>query len=201
MPTFLPADADLPAHTAHAKFTSPASFHAPASTADSHGLIDQIAYCSVATPSVEELGMAHTIASHSGGNASLLTGILMWEGRLLIHWLEGSSHAIDALWEDIENDPHQHCVVPLLRKRGAAQRLFEGWKMQPTSRNEMMAIVREAKEQMSRSSDPQGQQWQHAISTLSILLDAELTACYAQTAGITARTTALQIQEPVAQHA
>jgi hypothetical protein len=71
--------------------------------------------------------------------------------------------------------------VPLLRRRHVVQRLFATWQMHAASRNEMMAIVREAKEQASQtgSHDPE---WQHAISTLSILLDPDLTACYAQAA-------------------
>jgi hypothetical protein len=144
--------------------------------------IDQLAYCSIATPSVQALCMADLVAAAAHGDAVGITGILMWEGRLMIHWLEGPSYALDAFWAHMESDPRQHCLVPLLRKRGANQRLFTTWKMQPTSRNEMMAIVREAKEQASRSDDPQALQWQHAISTLSILLDSELTALYAQAA-------------------
>ena len=44
----------------------------------------------------------------------------------------------------------------------------------------MKAIVRQAKEQASQADDPQALQWQPAINTLGILLDGELTACYAQ---------------------
>lgn len=149
--------------------------------------VDQIAYCSIATPSVQALGIADLIGAISPNDATSITGILMWEGRLMIHWLEGPSYALDAFWAHVENDPRQHCLVPLLRKNGIAERLFSTWKTQPTSRNEMMAIVRDAKEQSSRSEDPQALQWQHAISTLSILLDGELTAYYAQAAGASKR--------------
>jgi Sensors of blue-light using FAD len=147
-----------------------------------HSPVDQLAYCSIATPSVQALCMADLVAAAARGDEVGITGILMWEGRLMIHWLEGPGYALDAFWSHTESDPRQHCLVPLLRKRSAAQRLFTTWTMQPTSRNEMMAIVREAKEQASRSGDPQALQWQHAISTLSILLDSELTALYAQAA-------------------
>lgn len=144
--------------------------------------IDQMAYCSIATPSVHALGTAELIAALKPGDAQGITGILMWEGRLMIHWLEGPGYALDAFWAHLESDSRQHCLVPLLRKHKAEKRLFTTWTMQPTSRSEMMAIVRETKEQAGRSGDSQALQWQHAISTLSILLDSELTALYAQSA-------------------
>jgi Sensors of blue-light using FAD len=145
--------------------------------------LDQIAYCSIAGPSVMALGIADWVAqANQSTNPPPLSGILMWEGRLMIHWLEGPPAALDALWARIQNDAGQHCLVPLLRRRGVAQRLFANWQMHAASRNEMMAIVREAKEQAGQAAQQQDPAWQHAISTLSILLDPDLTACYAQNA-------------------
>lgn len=148
---------------------------------------DQIAYCCIATPSVQALGIAQQLTELNCGNTDItggsrITGVLMVEERLMIHWLEGPADALDAFWAQIEDDPRQHCLVPLLRKRSVGKRLFEGWKMQHASRNEMMAIVRKAKEQINASSDPQAVHWRHAISTLNVLLDGELTACYAPVA-------------------
>ena len=147
-------------------------------------LFDQIAYCSIATQSVGALDLAQQLKAldcneFGGAVGSKLTGVLMVEERLLIHWLEGPADALDAFWAQTENDPRQQCLVPLLRKRRVKKRLFDGWKMQRASRNEMMALVREAKLQISASSDPQAVDWQHAISTLNVMLDGELTACYA----------------------
>jgi Sensors of blue-light using FAD len=141
--------------------------------------VDQIAYCSLASPAVKALGMISQWQAQAG-----ITGLLMWEGRLLIHWLEGAPEQIEAMWEQVQNDPQQHCVVRLLHRQGAPKRLFADWKMRQTSRQDMIVIVREIKEQASRESDSNSAalQWQHAISTLSILLDPELTRFYAQSA-------------------
>jgi Sensors of blue-light using FAD len=144
--------------------------------------LDQIAYCSIAVPGVLSLCIADWVAqANAETELPSISGMLMWEGRLMIHWLEAPPAQLEALWVKIQNDAGQHCLVPLLRRRHVVQRLFATWQMHAASRNEMMAIVREAKEQASHtgSHDPE---WQHAISTLSILLDPDLTACYAQAA-------------------
>jgi Sensors of blue-light using FAD len=144
--------------------------------------LDQMAYCSIAMPGVMSLGIADWVAEFNAeADQPSISGMLMWEGRLMIHWLEGPPMQLDALWAKIQNDSGQHCLVPLLRRRDVAQRLFATWQMQAASRNEMMAIVREAKEQASQVGQHDCD-WQHAISTLSILLDPDLTDCYAQAA-------------------
>jgi hypothetical protein len=155
-------------------------------------VIDQIAYCSVASPSVSALGLVEFIrAANAAQSIAHISGLLMWEGRLMIHWMEGPSQALDQLWAEIQNDPRQHGLVPLLHRRGVEKRLFDRWHMQPASRNEMMAIVREAKEQAGAQSLSQSpaqssahahaEPLQHAIGALSILLNPDLTAFYAQT--------------------
>lgn len=145
--------------------------------------IDQIAYCCLASPHVNALRLVSDLRTHTAG----ITGLLIWEGRLLIHWLEGSVQQIEALWAQVQCDVQQHCLVRLLHRQDAPERWFEDWQMRPTSRQEMMRVVREVKAQAGAQSDAQadGQvdalalQWQHAISTLSILLNPELTQFYA----------------------
>lgn len=139
--------------------------------------MDRMAYCSLASPSVHALSLVSQLKEQRD-----ITGLLMWEGRLLIHWLEGKASQIEALWAEVQNDPQQHCVVQLLHQPCHAKRLFADWQMRQTSRQEMMVIVRKAKEQASHTSENQEQalQWQHAISTLSILLNPQLTRFYAQ---------------------
>lgn len=153
---------------------------------DALGLVshlNQIAYCSVAVPHVMSLHISDWIAQANGpASQPSITGILMWEGHLMVHWLEGSQAQLDALWMRIESDVGQHCLVPLFRRRGIAQRLFSDWQMLSISRNDMIAIVREAKEQAHSSTSVHDAPGQHAISTLSILLDPDLTDCYAQAA-------------------
>lgn len=151
--------------------------------------IDQIAYCALASPSVASLGIVSQLQATPSGTPGL-SGILMYEGRLMIHWLEGSPQHIEALWAQVENDSQQHCVVRLLHSGGHTKRVFNDWQMRATSRQDMMVVVREVKEQTHREddggSDGEGEgetlQWQHALSTLSILLDPDLTQFYAQAA-------------------
>jgi hypothetical protein len=151
----------------------------PVSAAQSEHIagMDRIAYCSLASPSVHALSLVRQLKEQRD-----ITGLLIWEGRLLIHWLEGSPSQIETLWAVVQNDPQQHCVVQLLRQPYHAKRLFADWQMRPTSRQEMMVIVRKAKEQASHANANQEQalQWQHGISTLSILLNPQLTRFYAQ---------------------
>jgi hypothetical protein len=138
--------------------------------------MDRIAYCSLASPSVYALSLLSQLKEQRD-----ITGLLIWEGRLLIHWLEGAPSQIEALWAEVQNDPQQHCVVQLLHQPFHAKRLFADWQMRQTSRQEMMVIVRKAKEQASHAGENQEQAlpW-HAISTLSILLNPQLTRFYAQ---------------------
>ncbi len=158
-------------------FTVP--FQAPAE--EEAQPIDQIAYCCLVAPGVLSLGMADFVAQVNQDKMSAsLSGLLMWDGRLMIHWIEGERATLDALWDDIQNDQRQHCLVPLLHKRDVKKRLFEQWQMQPASRNEMMVIVREAREQASRELQPETQSWQYPMSTLSILLNPDLSPFYAQ---------------------
>ncbi len=145
--------------------------------------IDQMAYCCIASREIGSLGIIASIQkANQAGAADAISGILMWDERLMIHWLEGTAQALDGLWQQVQNDASQHCVVLLMRRRNAPARLFPNWRIQATHRQDMMAVVREAKAQASRDPDPQALQWQHAISTLSILLDPKLTTFYALSA-------------------
>ncbi len=156
--------------------------HAGAGSGQSAPL-EQLAYCSIVVNEIHAMSLMQLM--HEAGLADAtadITGLLIWDDRLMIHWLEGPQDVLTSLWGHIQNDPRQHCLVPLLHKRGVACRLFEAWRSRPASRSEMMAIVRQAKEQASKDADPQTQQWQHAISTLSIVLDPDLTDFYAQAA-------------------
>lgn len=142
------------------------------------GQIDQLAYCSLASPSVRALPLTSQLQTQ----CAEITGLLVWEGRLLIHWLEGPAQQIQSLWAQVQSDEQQHCVVRLMHRQAARKSVFADWQMRQTSRAEMMVIVRKVKElaNKDRQSDAQAQEWQHAINTLSILLDPELTRFYAQ---------------------
>jgi hypothetical protein len=150
--------------------------------------LDQIAYCSIATRGLRAASMDDLITRSQHNNTRHgITGMIMRDGDLIIQWFEGSPDAVDRLWDMIQKDERHHCIVQLIHRQGVAQRLFANWSLQTASRNEMMAIIRQARTQALKDQGGQPSPWQHAISTLSILIDPELNAYYA---------TALQTARP-----
>jgi Sensors of blue-light using FAD len=159
---------------------------------------DQLAYCCLVSPCVLALGMEEWIESCTSPNREpQVSGLLMWEGRLMIHWLEAPRPLLDVLWKQIQNDPRQHCLVLLKHEQSIKKRWFARWQMQPASRNEMMTIVREARDQAHLAGARQQEALQHAIGTLSILLNPELTPIYAQP--VTPASAWIQTLPPIAQ--
>jgi hypothetical protein len=149
--------------------------------------LDQIAYCCLVSPGALASGLADLVVqANQQGSEPAISGLLMWDGRLMLHWMEGARDALDLMWDQVQNDPRQHCLVPLLHRRGVSKRLFSNWQMQPSSRNEMMSIVREARQLASQplhhevEMKAQTESMQHAIGTLSILLNPDLAPLYAQ---------------------
>jgi hypothetical protein len=141
---------------------------------------DQIAYCSIATPSLHAAGMDGLITRFQHSNARHdITGMIMRDGDLIIQWLEGPPDAVHRLWVLIQKDERHHCIVQLIHRQGVSKRLFANWSLLTTSRNEMMAIIRHARAHTLKNQDSEPSPWQHAISTLSILMDSELSAYYA----------------------
>ncbi len=143
-------------------------------------VFDQIAYCSIATRSLRQVSMDELIERSQRNNVLHgITGLIMRDGDLIIQWFEGSQDAVDRLWAMIQQDERHHCVVQLVHRQGVAKRLFANWSLQTASRNEMMAIIRQARAQASKDQGSEPSPWQHALSTLSILIDPELSAFYA----------------------
>ena len=150
---------------------------APTEPTLSTALFDQIAYCSLASPGVSAL----QLVSQLQASPADITGLLIFEGRLLIHWLEGPPEQIQSLWAQVQSDEQQYCVARLMYRQPKSERLFAEWQMRAANRQEMMLIVREIKELVikDQQTDAQALEWQHTISMLSILLDPELTRFYA----------------------
>ena len=140
-------------------------------------VFDQMAYCSLASPDVRALQLVSQLQDQPAG----VTGLLIFDGSLLIHWLEGPSQQIQSLWAQVQSDAQQHCVARLMYRPAMAKRLFAGWQIRPTNRQEMMLIIRQIKELVikDQQNDAQALEWQHTISTLGVLLDPEFTRFYA----------------------
>jgi hypothetical protein len=147
------------------------------------GTIKQIAYCSVAKALPIEQNWQQLIAQFQRNNQKQgITGLMMVDANLIIQWIEGEPAAVDALWARIEHDARHHCIVPLV-ERVAQERLFADWGLRKASRNEMLAIVREARK-LAQDQSAADQPWEHALATLSILIDPDLSAFYAKTKAI-----------------
>jgi Sensors of blue-light using FAD len=142
--------------------------------------LDQIAYCSIATRGLRAASMDDLITRSQHNNTRHgITGMIMRDGDLIIQWFEGSPDAVDRLWGMIQKDERHHCIVQLIHRQGVPQRLFANWSLQTASRNEMVAIIRQARVQAIKDQGSEPSPWQHAISTLSILIDPDLSAYYA----------------------
>jgi hypothetical protein len=137
----------------------------------------QIAYCSVLTHAMDAQQIAHLFAQAQRNNATRhISGLLMIDGLLVIQWLEGDKAVVRALWAKILKDQRHHCIVELLHRDYQKQRLFPDWCMREATRQEMLAIVHNARE-LSDSVLPSP--WAGAISTLCILLDPAYAQSYA----------------------
>jgi hypothetical protein len=140
--------------------------------------IDQIAYCSVATAELWAYGQQRLVDESSRANLNLsITGLLMFEGGLIFQWIEGPSAAIALLWQRIQDDARHHCLTQLIQRKNVSKRLLIDWSMRQVSRNELIALVREAHAAQTHAT--QKAEWAHAMSTLSILVDPEFSAFYA----------------------
>lgn len=136
----------------------------------------QLAYCSVLKQQQDEQ-MVHDIVIQAQKNnaANNITGMLMIEQGLVIQWLEGKKADVRALWDKLQEDTRHHCMVELLHRNFAKERLFPDWSMQRTTRQEMLAIVHSARE---AANSQQPTPWAGAIATLCILIDPEYAKNY-----------------------
>jgi hypothetical protein len=142
--------------------------------------LKQIAYCSVAKALPAPMSWSQLIAQFQIANQQRsITGLMMIDANLIIQWIEGHEVAVDSLWEKIQHDERHHCIVPLV-ERHAHQRLFADWGLRKASRNEMLSIVREARK-LSTTQPETEQPWEHALATLSILIDPDFSPFYAKT--------------------
>ncbi len=141
----------------------------------------QMAYCSVLARPLDADEM-HLLITQAQRNNQVhhISGMLMVDGLLVIQWLEGRKDEVRALWANILKDPRHGCIVELLHRDYQTQRLFPDWTMRQATREDMIAIVHNARE-LSHSALPSP--WANAISVLCILLDPEYAKAYALAMG------------------
>ncbi len=67
-------------------------------------------------------------ASQRRNRADGLTGLLVYDGRRFMQYLEGSEDKVRGLYARIERDPRHYAIVPL-RESFAETRQFADWDM------------------------------------------------------------------------
>jgi Sensors of blue-light using FAD len=107
-----------------------------------------------------------------------ITGVLLADGRLNVHYIEGAEAVVLALWARIQADPRHHSIVLLHQALGATKRLFPQHALLrgQASRAEILSLVRSAYQLTEGATRPA---WAHAIAPLIILLDGEFGHAYA----------------------
>jgi hypothetical protein len=150
---------------------SDVAVHVFGSTADeARQAFMQLAYCSIADQALrDQPAMLSLYAQAQQANAEHgITGLMMHHDGLIIQWIEGPALSVKRLWQQIKNDPRHHCIVKLLESSGEFERVFEGWGMQPATRQELLTIVRDAS-RYSHSGQPTP--WAPVIDILLRLID------------------------------
>lgn len=141
----------------------------------------RLMYCSISAPTLTRAGQeAIYQAAMLKNQAQGITGALITDKRLNIHFLEGPAPAVRALWQKIQQDTRHHCIVQLHEEEQVGKRWFPGLPMRHThaSRAEMLAMVRSAYLEVGTSPRPA---WSQSIAPLMVLLDGEFSHPYTDT--------------------
>lgn len=102
--------------------------------------MNQLAYRSVAVGEPTAHDLAALLAQSRARNAQLgLTGLLVWDGRRFVQWLEGPQSSLDAVWASLLRDP-RHTDVERLTTPFSDRRLFADWQMQLASGEPLPAV-------------------------------------------------------------
>ena len=153
--------------------------HDDASGAENINFLYQMAYCSVLRRDLSEQELKDlVIRAQNKNRAKNITGLLMMEDGLVIQWLEGKKEDVRELWAKLLEDQRHHCIVELTQRHFVTERLFPDWSMQPATRQELVAIVNSAREQIESGKDTP---WAGAIATLCILIDPAYAQAYRAT--------------------
>ncbi len=138
--------------------------------------VHRMAYCSVAKPELLLGGvpaMREILRHASAANASNgITGVLLMDRNLIDQWLEGSRSAVRELWAKLQRDPRHHCIVELVQDSEAGERLFPDWGMGQATREEMVLLVRQAR---NAAAQQKSSVWLPAMELLCELLEQDST--------------------------
>jgi Sensors of blue-light using FAD len=92
--------------------------------------LGQILVCSRVRgkPSAAQLKALHDLSAQNNRNRGL-TGVLLCDDNVFVHWLEGMTDYLDEAWTSIINDNRHDKLVVFWECRDAPERLFGDWTM------------------------------------------------------------------------
>lgn len=137
--------------------------------------IYQLLYCSLASEPMGLLQTAQLLDNACRLNKmDHITGLLMVHDGIYVQWLEGPTLAVTELWARLRRDKRHHCVVKLLENREAEERSCPDWSMRKVTRDELLAIVRDA----DKENRALHNSWGSAVHVLRELLEQPDTHHY-----------------------
>jgi hypothetical protein len=142
-------------------------------------LLLRLMYSSVCAPDMTPQDLTQIFETGDRNNSrERITGALITNRQLNIHYMEGPEEAVRALWARIQNDTRHHSIVQLYEHVLQGPRLFPDRAMLrgQASKQEILAMVRSAYLRADASSQPE---WAQSIGPFMILLDGEFSHVYA----------------------
>lgn len=122
--------------------TNPPARDGTANPASATELLYSVLYCSHASPTMTEAGMAEIIETSRRNNpARGITGLLVYGGGMFLQWLEGPREPVTALMETLRNDPRHDAIVRLHAIEGVKERLFPDWDMEHVEPSDIRELL------------------------------------------------------------
>jgi hypothetical protein len=91
--------------------------------------MERLIYCSTARDDVDLQECRHIVALSQPNNARLgISGVLLFDSRNFVQWLEGPVNRIEPLYKRIARDP-RHANLRLLLREPTQSRRFQRWSM------------------------------------------------------------------------
>ncbi len=130
--------------------------------------IDQILYCSLLSGPMDEAEIAALVQIAANLNRmDHLTGLLMHADGVFVQLIEGPRQAVNHLWARLLHDKRHRCIVQLYHRREVETRSCEGWDMRYVLKEDLHALIREAKDEVTAGRKSA---WAPAIERMNFLL-------------------------------
>ena len=115
--------------------------------------MQRLVYRSNATPGLESDAVFKIIETSARKNAGReVTGFLIFDGRAFLQLVEGPSHQLDNLLQDLAGDIRHHSIE-VLDRSDAAERWFPDWRMKRLISFSREPALEELRSLLSRDAD------------------------------------------------